>query len=62
MTSREARTTILITVNNYRLQKGRERDHMVTLYSPRHINQAAAVARHNSLVHPSVLRAAGFRA
>lgn len=57
-----ARTTILQAVNNFRLQKGRERDHMVPLYSECHINQAVAVARHNSLVDATVLVAAGFRA
>jgi hypothetical protein len=58
----EARTTILIAVNNFRLAKGRERDHMAPLLSERHINQAVAVARHNSLVDDKVLIAAGFRA
>lgn len=60
--SRDARHTILVAVNGFRLQKGRARDHIAPLYGPRHINQAVCVARHNSLVHASVLRAAGFRA
>lgn len=58
---RLARLTILQAVNSFRLAKGRERDHVAPLYSERHINQAVAVARHNSLVDDKVLLTAGFR-